>query len=121
LTLVQWNALREINRNPEQPLRQLARLTFNSDQAFGALATRLVARGYVKRRSGFGRATIHELTSLGKSSLGKADNVVHEVVTSSFAELSKQDRDSLHSMLSKILQSLHDLNLAPHEEAAPRK
>lgn len=118
MSLVQWNALREINRNPEQPLRQLARLTFNSDQAFGALATRLVARGYVRRRSGVGRATIHELTSLGKSSLRKADDVVHEILTSSFAELSKQERDSLYLTLNRILQSQLSLNLDP-PDASP--
>ncbi len=113
LSLVQWNALREINRNPEQPLRQLARLTFNTDQALGALVTRLLSRGYVRRRPGFGRATIHELTPLGKSSLRKADSVVHEVLTSSFAGLSKQDRDSLQSTLLKILQSQNNLSLDP--------
>ena len=122
MSLVQWNALREIHRNPDKPLRQLARLTFNSDQAFGALVTRLMARGYVKRRQGFGRATIHELTPLGKSSLREADEVVHEVLASSFAGLSKQERQTLHSMLSKVLQAQRDLTLdAPDDAPIPER
>jgi DNA-binding MarR family transcriptional regulator len=116
LSLVQWNALREINRNPQEPLRQLARLTFNSDQAFGALVTRLLARGYVRRRPGFGRATIHELTPLGQSLLRKADAIVHEVLTQSFAALSGPEKEVLHTALGKILQAQQDLIL---EEAGP--
>jgi DNA-binding MarR family transcriptional regulator len=118
LSLVQWNAMREINRHPEEPLRQLAKLTFNSDQAFGALVTRLLARGYVRRRPGFGRATIHELTPLGKSLLRKADAIVHEVLNLSFAGLSGPEKQALHATLSKILQSQQSLSLDLPDSAA---
>jgi hypothetical protein len=37
--LVQWNALREIERNPGCSQHRLAERTFNSDQAFGSLLT----------------------------------------------------------------------------------
>jgi hypothetical protein len=42
VSLVQWNALREIDRNPGSTAHRLAELTFNSDQAFGTLTTRLL-------------------------------------------------------------------------------
>ena len=38
VSLAQWNALREIDRNPGAPLRRLAEASFNSDQAIGTLA-----------------------------------------------------------------------------------
>ncbi len=43
VSLVQWSALREIDRHPGVSMHRLAELTFNSDQAFGTLATRLCA------------------------------------------------------------------------------
>ena len=68
------------------------------------------------------RATIHELTALGKSSLREADEVVHEVLTASFAGLSTQERQTLHSMLSKVLQAQRDLTLdAPDDAPVPKR
>ena len=34
ISLVQWNALREIHRHPDSSQHRLAELTFNSDQLF---------------------------------------------------------------------------------------
>ena len=60
ITLVQWNALREIDRNPSCSMHFLAELTFNSDQAFGKLVARLLRSGLVQRQSGAGRALVQQ-------------------------------------------------------------
>jgi DNA-binding MarR family transcriptional regulator len=51
-TLAQWDALRAIGRTPGVGARELAAATFQSEQAFGTLAGRLVAQGLVDRRAG---------------------------------------------------------------------
>src|SRR5271154_3192007 len=68
-SLVQWNALREIERNPGSSQHQLAEHTFNSDQAFGTLTNRLLARGWVDRDRGLGRTTLLRLTAKGRALL----------------------------------------------------
>ncbi|HEX2733309.1 MAG TPA: MarR family winged helix-turn-helix transcriptional regulator [Polyangiaceae bacterium] len=103
VTLVQWNALREIARHPEAPQRQLAEHTFNSVQAFGTLAKRLIAAGLVTCRAGTGRATIHELTPQGKALLRKGQPILSAVTRSSFAPLSAKDRSDLAHLLEKVL------------------
>ena len=44
VSLVQWDALRAIDRMPSASGHDLAVATFQSDQAFGTLANRLVDR-----------------------------------------------------------------------------
>ncbi len=39
ITLVQWDALRHLQENPDASLHDLAQLTFQSDQGFGTLAS----------------------------------------------------------------------------------
>jgi DNA-binding MarR family transcriptional regulator len=53
-TLAQWDALRAIGRTPGASARELAAATFQSEQAFGTLAGRLVGQGLVDRRPGHG-------------------------------------------------------------------
>ena len=55
ISFVQWNALREIHRHPDSSQHRLAELTFNSDQSFGRLTTRLRRSKLVTRRPGAGR------------------------------------------------------------------
>jgi hypothetical protein len=45
--LVQRDALRAISRHPNASSHRLAQLTFQTDQSFGTLAVRLVARGLI--------------------------------------------------------------------------
>jgi len=105
VSLVQWNALREIDRNPGCSQRQLAERTFNSDQAFGTLVTRLQARGLVERHQGVGRATVHELTARGKALLRDGQKIMSGVVGASFAPLKKHEREELARLLTKILDA----------------
>lgn len=105
ISLVQWNALREIHRNPGKSAHALAELTFNSDQAFGTLTTRLMRQGYVDRQPGAGRANTHHLTESGKSMLSKGQKIMDKVLTKSFYALSSQDRMKLAQLLTKLLNS----------------
>ena len=104
VSLVQWNALREIARNPGCSQHQLAEQTFNSDQAMGTLIARLQARGLVERRPGEGRATVHRLTPKGKTLLKAGQEVMSEVTSVSFAPLSRPERAELARLLTKVLE-----------------
>ncbi|MFK4443578.1 DNA-binding MarR family transcriptional regulator [Caballeronia udeis] len=103
VSLVQWNALREIDRNPGSTAHRLAELTFNSDQAFGTLTTRLLRLGFIERQPGHGRANTHQLTQSGKVMLAKGQEVMQEVLTASFAPLSQAERATLSRILTKLL------------------
>lgn len=103
VSLVQWNALREIHRHPGSTQHQLAELTFNSDQAFGTLTTRLLRLGLVERRPGKGRATVHSLTEKGERLLREGRELVLEVLAESFAPLDEDERATLSRLLTKLL------------------
>lgn len=103
VSLVQWNALREIDRNPGSTAHRLAELTFNSDQAFGTLTTRLLRLGFIERQSGPGRANTHRLTPGGKVMLTKGQEVMQKVLMASFASLSQEERTTLSKILTKLL------------------
>ena len=103
LSLIQWNALREIARNPGCSQRQLAEHTFNSDQALGTLVTRLLAAGLVHRQPGKGRASLHTLTAKGEGLLRDGQKVMSAVVGASFAPLSNRERQELSRLLTKVL------------------
>jgi len=103
ISLVQWNALREIDRHPGAPQHRLAELTFNSDQAFGTLAKRLRAQGFVKSRAGAGRAILLELTTKGRALLAQGQKVAREMLDESFAPLDEKERVTLRRLLDKVL------------------
>ena len=103
LSLVQWNALREIDRNPGSSQHRLAELTFNSDQAFGTLATRLKRLGFVTQKAGQGRAIVLELTAKGRTLLAQGQKVARDMLTESFAPLNETERTTLQRLLDKAL------------------
>ena len=103
ISLVQWSALREIDRNPGSSQHGLAELTFNSDQAFGTLTTRLLRLGLVKRRPGEGRAVVHRLTAKGETLLHQGREIMLEVLAASFAPLDQDERAQLTGLLTKLL------------------
>jgi DNA-binding MarR family transcriptional regulator len=88
LTIVQWDALRHIDENPGASLHLLAELTYQSDQAFGTLAGRMIERGFIERVVTPGRAVQHRLTKLGTSQLERGTELVAETLESSFSALS---------------------------------
>jgi DNA-binding MarR family transcriptional regulator len=102
LSLVQWNALREIDRNPGCSQHQLAELTFNSDQALGTLLGRLQRLAYIRRSKGSGRAQAHQLTPRGRALLEEGQKIRTMVLGKSLGPLSSEERTELDRLLSKI-------------------
>src|SRR3954463_7386465 len=90
VTLVQWDALRHLNQNPGASLHDLAQLTFQSDQAFGTLANRMISRGLIERVPGPGRAVRHRLTERGQELRRAGDEIVEGVIARSFAPLTPE-------------------------------
>ena len=101
-TLVQWDALRAVARNPGSSAHDLAVETFQSDQAFGTLVNRLAAQGLIERRSGRGRRIDHYLTLSGERTLEAGRPIADDVLRSSFVDLSDEERATLLDLLSRL-------------------
>ena len=102
-TLAQWDALRAIATHPDSSAHKLAGLTFQTDQAFGTLANRLLDRGLIRREAGEGRAIRHRLTAEGERMLEAGFAVADGVLAASFAPLDGAERRQLHALLAKML------------------
>ena len=103
ITLVQWDALRHLHQNPDASLHDLAQLTFQSDQAFGTLAQRMIERGLIERVDGPGRAVKHRLTDKGERLRTACDGVVDGVFRDTIGRLSVEELAQLDALLSKAL------------------
>ncbi|MFJ9818509.1 MarR family winged helix-turn-helix transcriptional regulator [Streptomyces sp. NPDC101151] len=101
-TLAQWDALRAISRAPGASARELAAATFQSEQAFGTLAGRLVTQGLVDRRPGHGRRIEHHLTPDGVRVLRAGHEVADSVLAECFQGLAEREREALLGLLRKI-------------------
>ena len=105
ITLVQWDALRHLHRHPDASLHDLALFTFQTDQSFGALAARLIARGLIERVPGPGRAIRHRLTTKGDKLRETGAKLVDGVLAQSFAPLTERELATLHRLLGKLMDS----------------
>ena len=105
ISLVQWDALRHLARNPDASLHDLAQLTFQSDQAFGALAGRMVERGLIERVPGPGRAVHHRITDRGRRLLAQASPLVNDVLAASLGTLAPSQLDLLGDLLDRLVTS----------------
>lgn len=103
ISIVQWDALRHLQAHPGASLHDLAVLTFQTDQAFGTLATRMEARGLIRRVNGPGRAVRPELTEEGKRVLALGREAMDAVLRASFDRLSAQERLALGDILSRLV------------------
>ncbi|WP_370961652.1 MarR family winged helix-turn-helix transcriptional regulator [Amycolatopsis sp. cg9] len=103
LSLVQWDTLRHLHARPDASLHDLAVLTFQTDQSFGSLATRMAERGLIERVPGPGRAVRHRLTEEGARLRAEGQELVDAVVTTSFQELSATQVDQLGELLDRAL------------------
>jgi DNA-binding MarR family transcriptional regulator len=101
-TLAQWDALRAIATAPGASAHDLALATFQSDQAFGTLANRLVRLGLVERRAGQGRRIAHHLTPAGEATLAAGRAATREVLAASFSGLSDDERARLLDLLGRV-------------------
>jgi DNA-binding MarR family transcriptional regulator len=102
VSLVQWDALRAIDRLPGASGHELAVATFQSDQAFGTLASRLVDRGLITRSAGRGRRLEHSLTDAGREALREGRRLSVSVLQDLFAPLDEAQR-------TELLRSLREL------------
>ena len=102
LSLVQWDALRHLDANPDASLHDLAQLTFQSDQAFGTLAGRMAARGLIERIDGPGRAIRHRITPKGRKLLLRGSGIADEVFAASFAPLTERQVGVLGDLLDQL-------------------
>jgi DNA-binding MarR family transcriptional regulator len=103
LSLVQWDTLRHLHRQPDASLHDLAVLTFQTDQSFGSLATRMADRGLIERVPGPGRAVRHQLTEEGARLRTAGQAAVDTVVESSFDALSPTQLNQLGELLDLAL------------------
>jgi DNA-binding MarR family transcriptional regulator len=107
-TLVQWDALRVISEQPDSPAHALAVATFQSDQSFGTLATRLETQGFIRRTPGKGRVVEHRLTATGAQVLVAGAAVARDVAARAFSVLSKAEVATLHQLLLRISEAPED-------------
>lgn len=103
LSLVQWDTLRHLDRRPDASLHDLAVLTFQTDQSFGSLATRMADRGLIERVPGPGRAVKHRLTPKGEQLRADGQEAVNAVVKTSFDTLSPAQLEQLGDLLDAAL------------------
>ena len=103
LSLVQWDTLRHLHRQPDASLHDLAVLTFQTDQSFGSLAVRMAERGLIERVPGPGRAVRHRLTEEGARLREEGQVLADRVVRSSFSALSAAQLDQLGDLLDLAL------------------
>ncbi|MEO6084946.1 MAG: MarR family transcriptional regulator [Umezawaea sp.] len=103
ISLVQWDALRHLDENPEASSHDLAQLTFQSDQAFGTLANRMINRGLIERVPAPGRAVRHQLTKRGLELRRAGDEIVERVIARSFAPLTQEQINQLDELLKILL------------------
>ncbi|UOX90896.1 MarR family transcriptional regulator [Amycolatopsis sp. FBCC-B4732] len=103
LSLVQWDTLRHLHARPDASLHDLAVLTFQTDQSFGSLATRMAERGLIERVPGPGRAVRHRLTAEGARLRAEGQELVDAVAEASFREFSPEELDQLGELLGRAL------------------
>jgi DNA-binding MarR family transcriptional regulator len=101
-TLAQWDALRVIEEAPHSSAHELAVATFQSDQAFGTLATRLEAQRLIKRTAGAGRRIEHRVTAAGRDVVAAGYAVAVDVATRAFADLTSAEVKILHALLLRV-------------------
>jgi DNA-binding MarR family transcriptional regulator len=105
ISLVQWDALRHLHHNPGASLHDLAQLTFQTDQSFGALAARMMTRGLIERIPGPGRAVHHRLTGKGDQLRQAGGEIVDHVLAESFAPLTPTQLKTFDELLTQLINA----------------
>jgi DNA-binding MarR family transcriptional regulator len=105
ISLVQWDALRHLEQNPDASLHDMAQLTFQSDQSFGTLARRMIDRGLIEPVPGPGRAVRHRLTDKGRRLRRAGDKIVDSVLSASLGVLTPKQLASFDDLLVRLLNS----------------
>ena len=116
ISLVQWDALRHLDQNPDASLHDLAVLTFQTDQSFGTLAVRMTERGLIERVPGPGRAVRHRLTDKGRRLRHAGDKIVGTALAASFGALTPAQLATFDRLLVRLLTSPEAATAARHTE-----
>lgn len=95
VSLVQWDVLRHLGRQPDASLHELAVLTFQTDQSMGELARRMVDRGLLERVPGPGRVVRHRLTDAGERVRAAGVGIFEGVLAETVGTLSDAERSTL--------------------------
>lgn len=101
LSLVQWDVLRRLRREPDSSLHDLAVQTFQTDQSMGELARRMIDRGLIERVDGPGRAVRHRLTGAGREAFNAGSGIMDEVLSETVGSLTEAELSTLHQLLVK--------------------
>ncbi|MET4782274.1 MarR family winged helix-turn-helix transcriptional regulator [Glaciihabitans sp. UYNi722] len=101
LSLVQWDVLRHLSVEPDASLHRLAELTFQTDQAMGELAKRMVDRCLLRREAGPGRIVQHRLTDGGEKARTAGADVLDDVLDETVGALTAPERTELLRLLTK--------------------
>lgn len=101
-TIVQWDVLRAIEREPGASAHDLAVATFQSDQSLGVTIRRMQAKGLVERRTGRGRRLEHGITEAGAAVLEQGHAFAAEILATSFRDLDAGERAQLLALLRRI-------------------
>jgi DNA-binding MarR family transcriptional regulator len=99
LSLPQWDVLRHLHQRPGASLHELAQLTFQTDQSMGALASRMIERGWLERITGPGRAVRHAITAAGERARRAGSDIMDGVLAESVGSLSPVERATLYRLL----------------------
>ena len=102
ISLVQWDALRAIERAPGASANDLAVASFQTDQSFGALANRLEGAGWIERRQGSGRRIEHRLNEAGRAALETGREAVEGELPRLFGALDEGERTTLLGLLQRL-------------------
>jgi DNA-binding MarR family transcriptional regulator len=119
--LVQWDALRHLDQNPDASLHDLVQLTFQTDQSFGTLAGRMIDRGMIERLPGPGRAVRHRLTDKGRRLRHAGDEIVGTALAASFGALTPAQLATFDRLLVRLLASPEAATAARHTEEWARQ
>jgi DNA-binding MarR family transcriptional regulator len=104
LSLVQWDVLRHLHAEPTASLHRLAELTFQTDQAMGELARRMIDRGLLSREAGPGRIVRHTLTTDGDRARTAGAAAVDGVLDGTVGRLGAEDRATLLRLLTEATE-----------------
>jgi DNA-binding MarR family transcriptional regulator len=102
MTLPQWGMLNAVAANPDSSTHALALLTGQSDQSAGAVVARLEQRGLLARRSGRGKAILHQATAEGAEMLKACDHSVAQTMRAALSDFSKDELGALHDLLKRL-------------------
>nr|WP_205865111.1 MarR family transcriptional regulator [Planctomonas sp. JC2975] len=102
VSLVQWDALRAVERMPGASGHDLASATFQSDQSFGTLASRLIERGLIDRSAGRGRRLEYTLTQHGRAVLEHGRIEATTALRELFSPLDEAQRSALLDTLTAL-------------------